>query len=120
MLTTVGQQKNRRKRNQMKRTIAIILLSLASGCVNLLSSRNPFSDCKVEQVYQSTRMAAGASVFVAYPQMMSTTGGNGFEFVNIFTIPLGLLVFCDAVCEFPVDTVCLPFDILISSARDRR
>lgn len=65
-------------------------------------------------------MAAGASVIVAYPQMMSTTGGNGFEFVNIFTIPLGLLVFCDAVCEFPVDTVCLPFDIPISSARDRR
>lgn len=104
----------------MKKTFAIIILSLASGCVNLLTTRNPFSDCKVGQAYQSTRMAAGASVIVAYPQMMSTTGGNGFEFVNIFTIPLGLLVFCDAVCEFPVDTVCLPFDIPMSISRDKQ
>ena len=38
---------------------------------------------------------------------------------NIFTVPLGCLCLCDAVCEAAIDTVCLPFDWPISAKRKR-
>lgn len=98
--------------------VACAALSLTGGCLNVLATRNPCSDCKVEHVYQATRMAAGASVIVAFPQMMAPTGSEGLEMMNVLTIPLGLLVLCDAVCEIPFDTICIPYDIL--QGRDKK
>ena len=51
--------------------------------------------------------------------MSDNPGDNGFQMMNILTIPLGCVVMCDAVCEAVVDTVCLPFDWPISAKRKR-
>ena len=98
--------------------IAACALSLASGCVNLYT-RFPTTNAKIEQVYQSSRQAAGLSIIVAFPQMMSDVPGQGYMWENIFTVPLGCLCLCDAVCEAAIDTVCLPFDWPISAKRKR-
>lgn len=92
------------------------LALLLSGCVNCYT-RCPGTDGEITEVYQSSRMAAGASLIVAFPQMMSDVPGTGFDPFNIFTIPLGVLVLGDAVAEAAVDTVCLPVDCPLSRAR---
>lgn len=98
--------------------IAVCALSLAAGCVNLYT-RFPTTNAKIEQVYQSSRQAAGLSIIVAFPQMMSDAPGQGYMLENVFTVPLGCLCLCDAVCEAAIDTVCLPFDWPISAKRKR-
>ena len=104
----------------MKRLIVISGAALLlAGCANMITVRNPFSDDRVQEVYQCTRMAAGASVVVAFPQMMSDCPSEyGPQLYNILTVPLGVLCFADAICESVVDTVCLPFDIPISNKRN--
>ena len=92
-------------------------ISFVSGCVNLYTRLS--ADAEIEQVYQSSRQAAGLSIIVAFPQLMSDAPGQGYMLVNIFTIPLGCLCLCDAVCEAAIDTVCLPFDWPISAKRKR-
>lgn len=98
--------------------IAACALSLEAGCVNLYT-RFPTTNAKIEQVYQSSRQAAGLSIIVAFPQMMSDAPGQGYMLENVFTVPLGCLCLCDAVCEAAIDTVCLPFDWPISAKRKR-
>ena len=98
--------------------IAACAFSLAAGCVNLYT-RFPTTNAKIEQVYQSSRQAAGLSIIVAFPQMMSDVPGQGYMLENVFTVPLGCLCLCDAVCEAAIDTVCLPFDWPISAKRKR-
>lgn len=96
-------------------TLSALLLA---GCANMITVRNPFNDTKVSEVYQCTRCAAGASVVVAFPQMMSDCPGDyGPQIYNILTVPLGIVCFADAILESVVDTVCLPFDIPISNKR---
>lgn len=99
--------------------IASAVASLLGGCVNVAYTRNPFSHTKIETVYQSSRQAAGAGVIVAFPQMMSDNPYDyGWCLGNILTIPCGLLVECDALCEAVVDTVCLPVDWPLAASRD--
>lgn len=104
----------------MKKAYFIMLLFFATamcGCVNMYE-RAPWTNPEIRSVYQCSRAAAGMSVIVAFPQMMSDNPGDGsFMWENIFTIPLGCLCLCDAACEAVIDTVCLPFDWMISAAR---
>ena len=104
----------------MKKLLATVLMACTmTGCVNLYT-RWPTTDEKITMVYQCSREAAGLSVLVAFPQAMSDCPGDGgFMLENIFTIPLGCLCLCDAVCEVAIDTVCLPFDWPISAKRKR-
>lgn len=103
----------------MKRLIAVAALSLTAGCMNMWT-RNPLTDTRIERCYQSSSTMAGAVIIVSFPQMMSDCpGDNGFMWENVFTVPLGCLVMCDAACEAVVDTVCLPFDWPISAKRRR-
>lgn len=106
----------------MKKLVAFSLASLMlSGCVNVFTVRNPFSDTKVKSAYQSTMMAAGASAVVAFPQQMSDCPDDyGFKVYNIFTVPLGIVCFADSILESVVDTVCLPFDIPVSNKRNKK
>ena len=94
------------------------LALLLSGCVNCYT-RCPGTDGEITEVYQSSRMAAGASLIVAFPQMMSDCPSDygAYAPLNILTIPLGVLVLGDAVVEAAVDTVCLPVDWPLSCAR---
>ncbi len=101
------------------RLLATLLTCAAlCGCVNCYT-RFPTTNAKIEQVYQSSRQAAGLSIIVAFPQMMSDVPGQGYMWENIFTVPLGCLCLCDAVCEAAIDTACLPFDWPISVKRKR-
>ena len=106
----------------MKRilTLAIGVCALASlaGCVNCYT-RCPGTPAKVGRVYQSTRTAAAASVICAFPQMMSDAPSDyRFMALNLLTIPLGVAVLADAMCEAAVDTVCLPADFAIAKCRE--
>lgn len=100
---------------------AVALLG-AGGCVNAFTVRNPFSDAKVERIYQSTSAAACASIVVAFPQMMSDCPSDYGAYLpfNILTVPLGCLCLVDAVVEGVADTVCLPFDYPMSRYRRRK
>ena len=104
----------------MKKAYFIMLLFFATamcGCVNMYE-RAPWTNPEIRSVYQCSRAAAGMSVIVAFPQMMSDNPGDGgFMWENIFTIPLGCVCMCDTACEAVIDTVCLPFDWPISAAR---
>ena len=102
----------------MRKILAIAALCTAlTGCMNLWT-RNPFTYTEITSVYQSSRIMAGSAVIVAFPQMMSDCPGDGgFMLENIFTIPLGCLVLCDAACEAVVDTAFLPFDWPMSAYR---
>ena len=97
----------------MSKKVSIVALAcvLASGCVNIVGARNPWSTMKVEECYQSTRLAASAAIITAFPQLMSDSPSTeGFMVENVFTIPLSLFVFADAICEIPFDTLFLPYD----------
>ena len=96
-------------------TCAALLLS-ACGCVNLYT-RCPWTDERIERVYQCSREAAGLSILVAFPQMMSDGPHETYIWENIFTVPLGCLCLCDAVVEACVDTVCLPVDWPLAASR---
>ncbi len=97
------------------------MLVAASGCVSVAYTRNPLSDSKLEVTYQATRTASMASVIVAFPQMMSDCPSDcgAYASLNILTVPLGLLVLCDAVVEAVPDTVCWPVDFWITYDRPK-
>lgn len=102
------------------RIFGIGVLLACEGCVNLYT-RFPTTDERIERVYQCSREAAGLSILVAFPQMMSDCpGDNGYMWENIFTVPLGCLCLCDALVEATVDTVCLPYDWPVSASRSRK
>ena len=90
---------------------------LFGGCVNIYT-RAPWTDAKIEHVYQSTVSAAGVSTVVAFPQIMSDGHSEPLMIENIFTIPLGLLGLCDAACEAALDTIFLPIDWPLSAYRE--
>ena len=101
----------------MKKLLATVLMACTmTGCVNLYT-RWPTTDEKITMVYQCSREAAGLSVLVAFPQMMSDVPNGGFMWENIFTIPVGCLCLCDAAVEACIDTVCLPVDWLLAASR---
>ena len=104
-------------REWWSKIFAVALVMLACGCVNMYT-RWPTTDEKITMVYQCSREAAGLSVLVAFPQMMSDCpGDNGYMWENIFTVPLGCLCLCDAAVEACVDTVCLPVDWPLAASR---
>ena len=96
--------------------IASIGVSLMTGCVNLYT-RWPTTEEKITMVYQCSREAAGLSVLVAFPQMMSDGPHETYIWENIFTVPLGCLCLCDAAVEACIDTVCLPVDWPLAASR---
>ena len=101
------------------RIFGIGALLACAGCVNVYT-RFPTTSERIERVYQCSREAAGLSILVAFPQMMSDSPGAGYMWENIFTIPLGCLCLCDAAVEAVVDTVCLPYDWPVSASRSRK
>jgi len=105
----------------MKKLIMATALALACcGCMNLYT-RAPWTDGRIERCYQSSRAVAGLGIICMFPQCMSDCPGDGgFIFENIFTIPVGVLVECEAVVEAAVDTVCLPVDWPLSAWRRRK
>ena len=101
----------------MKRLVMMCAVALCAGCVNLYT-RCPGTEEKITQVYQCSREAAGLSLLVAFPQMLSDCpGDNGYMWENIFTVPLGCLCLCDAAVEACIDTVCLPVDWPLAASR---
>ena len=55
---------------------------------------------------------------IAYPQMMSDLPDEGvFSSLNFVSIPIGVLVGCDAVCEAAIDTIFLPADFYLEYRR---
>lgn len=102
------------------RMVFIVVACFAvCGCINLMYTRNPLPDARINEVYQSTRIAAPASYIIAFPQTMSPSGGGGFMAANILTIPAGCVVLVDAACEAVVDTVCLPVDWPLAAHRKK-
>lgn len=99
--------------------IASIGVSLMTGCVNLYT-RCPGTNAQIEEVYQSSRLAAAFSIVGAFPQMMSdnpSTSGS-WRWENLISIPfIGLPCTVDAVCEACIDTVCLPVDWPLAASR---
>lgn len=99
---------------------AALLFGLAvvlSGCVNCYT-RCPGTNGKIKGIYQSAKTAAVFSYVVSFPQVMSDSPKDyRLDLMNIITVPAGIVVFCDAVAEFVVDTICLPFDWPISEYR---
>lgn len=95
---------------------AVAVAMLMCGCVNIYT-RWPTTSERIERVYQCSREAAGLSMLIAFPQMMSDVPGQGYMWENIFTIPVGCLCLCDAVVEACVDTVCLPVDWPLAASR---
>lgn len=94
--------------------------SALSGCVNIAYTRNPLSDSRIQKTYQSTGIALSASYVIAFPQIMSPTGGDGLMLANIVSIPLGCVGLVDTACEAVIDTVCLPVDCPLAASRKRK
>ena len=94
----------------LKHLVVAALACLLAGCMNLYV-RNPITDIRINGTYQSTGDMYLLSMVTAFPQCMRLSGGSDFEWYNIFTIPLGIVVFADDCCEAVVDTVCYPFDV---------
>jgi hypothetical protein len=104
----------------MKKLLAIAALAFTAGCMNLCTRAPWTTSQRIESCYQSSRWVAGVGLICMFPQVMSDCPGDGgFVFENVFTIPFGLLVECEAVVEAAVDTVCLPFDWPVSAYRRR-
>lgn len=98
--------------------LAAAVLSMFQGCVNFYT-RLPITDSRIESCYQSSRSAACLSIIVAFPQMMSDNPGTPkYMIENIFTVPLGCVVLCDAACEAVIDTAMLPIDWPLSEYRN--
>ena len=100
---------------------ALAAALLCGGCMNLYTRAPWTTSTRVERCYQSSGWVAGVGIVCMFPQMMSDCPGHGgFQVENLLTIPLGLLVECEAVVEAAVDTVCLPFDWPVSAYRRKR
>jgi len=96
------------------------VLSCFTGCCNVFTVRNPLSDTKVEQCYQSTYMAFDMSCIVTCPQMMSDNPSDyHFSPENILLLPIGVIILADGVVELVGDTLFLPFDWPISVSRQK-
>lgn len=93
--------------------LAGAMCSLFSGCVNVYT-RSPFTEKRIEGVYQCTKEAAGISYIIMFPQMMNPSGGNGFMAANLISVPVGCIGMCDAAAEAVLDTVFLPADACLS------
>ena len=107
----------------MKKALAIVYLVIASimfsGCMNCIV-RFPTTSPKIEACYECTQTMAAFVIAGSFPQLMSGCGG-GFEWYNLFTVPLiGLPFLADTCIEACVDTVCLPADYLIIRAREKK
>lgn len=97
--------------------VMVCALALCAGCVNCYM-RWPESDARIETVYQPSRTALEFSIICAFPQMLSDCPSDvGFKAYNVLTVPLGLLVLGDALCEAVVDTVLFPIDYSIAKLR---
>lgn len=98
--------------------IAIAAFSLITGCVNIYT-RNPITDMRIEDSYQSTEIALTATLALSFPQMVSLGGNSkGLQWYNCLTIPFfGLPCAIDSVCEGVLDTVFYPIDYLIVEKR---
>lgn len=101
------------------RIATLALISALCGCMNLYT-RAPWTKPEIRSVYQCSRAAAGMSVLIAFPQMMSDAPHPELVPANVFTVPLGCLCLCGAACEAVVDTACLPFDWPASALRGGR
>ncbi len=103
----------------MRKVFPILLAAIMSGCMNCYV-RAPWTDGRIERVYECSREVAALSVICAFPQMMSdspSTSGS-WCWANLFTVPfMGLPCAVDALCEGVVDTVCLPIDWPLAEAR---
>jgi uncharacterized protein YceK len=100
----------------MKKLILVAVAGLMlSGCVNMYT-RMPGTKAKITDTYQSTQLAAAATVVAAVPQVMST-GKFEWMWANVFTVPVGCLVGLDCCCEAVIDTVCWPADWWLASYR---
>lgn len=99
----------------MKKLITILSIALLSGCMNLYT-RCPFTDKKIENVYQSTEFMFPFSCVVMFPQVMSP-GSDGLYWENVITIPAGIVCFGDTACELVLDTVFYPADYFIVKSR---
>lgn len=101
----------------MKTILSAAAAAFLCGCMNLYV-RCPATDLEIRDVYQSTRTMACASIIASFPTMYNGRGDGTFHWWNAFTI-VGLGVPCaaDAACEAAVDTIFLPFDWPVSSAR---
>ena len=102
----------------MKRLMAMAMLALCGGCLNMYT-RAPWTEPEIVSVYQCSREAAALSVICSFPQMMSDAGhDDAFMWENCLTIPfLGLPCAADAICEACLDTVFLPVDRPLSVHR---
>jgi len=103
----------------MKRFQLVILCAFAilGGCMNLYT-RCPWTNPKIEDVYQCSREAVAFAMIGSFPQMMSDAPDRGWRWENCLTIPfIGLPCAVDAVCEGVIDTVCLPVDWPLSASR---
>ena len=101
----------------MKRIALLLAVAAFCGCINLYT-RFPTSEPRIEGVYQCTRQAAVLSLVASFPQMMAD-GSPAFMWENCLTIPfLGFPCAVDTALEFCVDTVCVPFDWMVSAARE--
>jgi hypothetical protein len=87
------------------------------GCVNFCV--RVLGTDRIEETYQCTKTAAGFSYVLAFPQVMSPTGGEHFMWENLFSIPVGIVGFADTACEAVIDTVCLPVDWPLSAYRNK-
>ena len=96
----------------------VIASIMFSGCMNCLV-RFPTTHPKIEACYECTQTMAAFVIVGSFPQIMS--GGGGFKWYNLFTVPLiGLPCLADTCIEACVDTVCLPADYLIIRARGKK
>ena len=93
--------------------LAGAICSLFSGCVNVCT-RSPFTESRIEGVYQCTKEAAGISYVIMFPQTMNPSGGKGFMAANLISVPVGCVGMCDVAVEAVLDTVFLPADICLS------
>lgn len=91
--------------------VLVASIAMLSGCANIIY-RTP-GDPPIKHIYEPTRLALGTAIIVAFPQAMSDAPSdyNSFQSYNLLTIPLGVLVLCDAAAEFCLDTIFLPYDI---------
>lgn len=95
---------------------AAAFISLLSGCMNVYT-RMPLTNSRIERTYQSTEQMAALSCVVAFPQIMSPDGSNGFDPWNIVTVPLGIVCLVDDALEAVCDTAFWPADRMLEKKR---
>lgn len=92
---------------------AAACLALLGGCINIYT-RCPFTEKRIERIYQCTMEAASLSYVVMFPQTMSADSSDDFMPANLISTPIGMVLVVDTAFEAVVDTICLPADLHIS------